>query len=62
MTASPQSAVGFRAQISGASLWDLVQMECLSRSRQVIRISGEGGVGYLYFADGRVVHAVDARR
>ena len=58
MTASPQSAVGFRAQISGASLWDLVQMECLSRSRQVIRISGEGGVGYLYFADGRVVHAV----
>src|SRR6266700_1332169 len=50
--------VGFRAQIEGASLWDLVQMECLSRSRQVIRISGEGGVGYLYFADGRVIHAV----
>jgi hypothetical protein len=54
-------AVGFRAQISGASLWDLVQMECLSRSRQVIRIGGEGGVGYLYFADGRVVHAVTSK-
>jgi hypothetical protein len=59
-TPSPE-VVGFRAQINGASLWDLVQMECLSRSRQVIRISGEGGVGYLYFADGRVVHAVTSR-
>ena len=58
---SPTSAVGFRAQISGASLWDLVQMECLSRSRQVVRVSGEGGVGYLYFAEGRVVHAVTSR-
>ena len=54
MTAvAPSSAVGFRAHISGASLWDLVQMECLSRSRQVIRISGEGGIGYLYFMEGR---------
>jgi hypothetical protein len=59
--AASTTAVGFRAQISGASLWDLVQMECLSRSRQVIRISGEGGVGYLYFADGRVVHAVTSK-
>ena len=63
MTAVPSatSAVGFRAQISGASLWDLVQMECLSRSRQVVRVSGEGGVGYLYFAEGRVVHAATAK-
>jgi hypothetical protein len=58
---SPSPTVGFRAQISGASLWDLVQMECLARSRQVVRVSGEGGVGYLYFADGRVVHAVTSR-
>ena len=58
---SPTSAVGFRAQITGASLWDLVQMECLSRSRQVVRVNGEGGVGYLYFADGRVVHAVTSK-
>ena len=59
MTAMPSRSptVGFRAQISGASLWDLVQMECLSRSRQVFRVNGEGGVGYLYFAEGRVVHA-----
>lgn len=63
MTASPSRSptVGFRAQISGASLWDLVQMECLSRSRQVFRVSGEGGVGYLYFAEGRVVHAATVK-
>ena len=63
MTAVPSrsSMVGFRAQISGASLWDLVQMECMSRSRQVFRVSGEGGVGYLYFAEGRVVHAATAK-
>jgi Domain of unknown function (DUF4388) len=55
------SAVGFRAELSGASLWDLVQMECLGRSRQVVRVSGEGGVGYLYFSGGRIIHAVTAR-
>jgi hypothetical protein len=58
---SPSPTVGFRAQINGASLWDLVQMECLARSRQVVRVSGEGGIGYLYFAEGRVVHAVTHR-
>lgn len=58
---SASSTLGFRAQISGASLWDLVQLECLARSRQVVRVNGEGGVGYLYFAEGRVVHAATAR-
>ena len=53
--------VGFRAQLEGASLWDLVQMECLARSRLVVRVTGEGGVGYLYFAEGRVVHAVTSK-
>jgi hypothetical protein len=41
-------------------LWDLVQMECLARSRVVVRVTGEGGVGYLYFDRGRVMHAVTA--
>jgi hypothetical protein len=36
-------------------------MECLTRTRQVFRIQGEGGVGYLYFADGRLVHAVTSK-
>jgi hypothetical protein len=52
---------GFHAQLDGASLWDLVQMECLARSRLVVEVTGEGGVGHLYFDAGRVVHAATAR-
>jgi len=55
----PGAAVGFRAKLSGVSLWDLVQMECLARSRMVVLVTGEGGVGYLYFDRGQVVHAVN---
>jgi hypothetical protein len=54
--------VGFHAQLEGASLWDLVQMECLARSRLVVEVTGEGGVGYLYFDAGRVVHASTSRQ
>ena len=59
--ATPASTSGFQAQLEGASLWDLVQMECLARSRIVVEVTGEGGVGYLYFDLGRVVHASTAR-
>lgn len=58
---APAIPLGFRAQLNGASLWDLVQMECLGRSRRVVQVSGEGGVGYLYFSGGRVIHAVTSR-
>jgi hypothetical protein len=51
---------GFSAQLKGVGLWDLVQMECLARSRVVVRVVGEGGVGYLYFDRGRVMHAATA--
>jgi hypothetical protein len=56
-----EPAVGFHAKLEGASLWDLVQMECLARSRLVVEVTGEGGVGYLYFDGGRVVHASTQR-
>jgi hypothetical protein len=59
---TPEPAVGFHAQLEGASLWDLVQMECLARSRLVVEVTGEGGVGYLYFDAGRVVHASTLRQ
>jgi hypothetical protein len=58
---TPEPATGFHAQLQGASLWDLVQMECLARSRLVVEVTGEGGVGYLYFDGGRVVHASTQR-
>jgi hypothetical protein len=35
-------------------------MECLARSRLCVRVVGEGGVGYLYFDRGQIVHAATA--
>lgn len=54
---SRSSQPGFAATISGANLPDLVQMECMSRAPRVVRITSEHRVGYLYFRDGRIVHA-----
>jgi hypothetical protein len=59
---APEAPVGFQAQLESASLWDLVQMECLARSRLVVEVTGEGGIGYLYFDLGRVVHASTSRQ
>jgi hypothetical protein len=50
-------ARGFRASIEGASLPDLIQMECLARSSAAFRITSGGSVGYLYFDAGELVHA-----
>ena len=61
MSAAPAPR-GFSAQLRGASLWDLIQMECLARSHRVVQVVGEGGVGYLYFDRGQVVHATTAQR
>jgi hypothetical protein len=52
---------GFRASLHGASLADLVQMECLSGRERVIRISSGHEVGYLFFRAGQIVHAVSRR-
>lgn len=52
---------GFSAQLRGASLWDLVQIECLSRSRRSMQVVGDGGVGYLFFDRGRIIHATTAQ-
>jgi hypothetical protein len=48
---------GFQAQIKGASLADLVQMECLAGSHRVVRVTSAGNIGFLYFRGGSVVHA-----
>src|ERR1700742_2034159 len=53
---APQSS-GFRARLEGLSLFDLVQLECLSRSRRIVRVASAGRVGYLYFSEGEIVHA-----
>ena len=58
--AKANASVGFRAKLAGVSLWDLVQMECLAGSRTVVLVTGEAGIGYLYFDRGQIVHAVTA--
>ena len=57
----PSSSVrgsGFQAKIRGASLADLVQMECLAGSRRVVRVTSGEHVGYLFFRSGNLVHAL----
>jgi hypothetical protein len=49
---------GFQAQIKGASLGDLVQMECLAGSHRAVKVTSGTNIGYLYFRGGAVVHAI----
>lgn len=49
---------GFQALLRDAGLWDLVQMKCEARARCVVRVGSHGRSGYLYFAEGRIVHAI----
>jgi hypothetical protein len=48
---------GFQAHIKGATLADLIQMECLSGARRVVRVTSGTHTGFLYFRSGAVVHA-----
>jgi hypothetical protein len=48
---------GFRAELTGVSLADLVQLECAARSSRAFRVRSGNAVGYLYFSDGQIVHA-----
>jgi hypothetical protein len=52
------SEVGFRANLTGASLADLVQMECLANTTRAVRVVSGDDTGYLYFQAGKIVHAM----
>jgi predicted regulator of Ras-like GTPase activity (Roadblock/LC7/MglB family) len=52
---------GFRGSVQGATLADLVQMECLSGRERVMRVCSANEVGYLFFRGGQIVHAVTRR-
>lgn len=51
---------GFSANLTGASLVDLVQMECLANSTLVVRVVSGNDAGYLYFRAGQIVHAMSS--
>jgi hypothetical protein len=58
---APASPSGFSAQLRGASLFDLIQFECASRGRKVVRVTSDARSALLYFSDGRIVHAAAGR-
>src|SRR5262249_8465319 len=53
-----QGEIGFRASLKGATLPDLVQMECLALSDAAFRITSQNKIGYLFFQRGQIVHAL----
>jgi hypothetical protein len=48
---------GFDGVIQGATLADLIQMECLALTTRAVRVDGVGRTGRLFFTGGQVVHA-----
>jgi hypothetical protein len=49
---------GFAAQIDGASMADLIQLECTRGLTRSIRVSAGENTGFLYFDQGALVHAI----
>lgn len=49
---------GFSASMSGLNLFDFVQMECLAGARRAIRVTSGNKIGYLFFGEGNVTHAL----
>jgi len=52
------STPGFTVRLEGASLFDLIQFECMDRERKVLRVNAQGRVGTLFFREGNLVHAI----
>lgn len=48
---------GFAGQMLGASLPDLIQMQCLTMVTRAVRVDANSVTGRIYFAGGQIVHA-----
>lgn len=48
---------GFSARVDGASLSDLIQLNCLAGRRATFEVSSGDRVGHLFFDRGAVIHA-----
>src|SRR5262245_20234919 len=49
---------GFSASMSGLDLFDFVQMECLAGARRAIRVTSGHKIGYFFFGEGTLSHAL----
>jgi hypothetical protein len=54
--AAPSS--GFEGHLRGASLADLIQLECMSGVRAAVSVHSLGRQAYLFFEGGRITHAL----
>ncbi len=48
---------GFRVSLSGATIDELVQLECSRHDRGSLRIRSGSAIGWMCFSDGQIVHA-----
>lgn len=53
---------GFAAHIDGASMADLIQLECTRGSTRAVRVAAGDKTGFLYFDRGELVHAIAGGR
>jgi predicted regulator of Ras-like GTPase activity (Roadblock/LC7/MglB family) len=48
---------GFAGQMLGATLPDLIQMQCLTMATRAVRVDANSVTGRIYFAGGQIIHA-----
>lgn len=53
----PTPSSGYAAEVSGAPIADLIQIHCMTRARVAFEVRSEKQRGYLFFDQGRLVHA-----
>jgi hypothetical protein len=55
---SLRPAAGFHGELAGVDLAALLQVTCARRERSVLRVRSGAREGFIYLAEGRVVHAM----
>ncbi len=51
---------GFRGVVEHKALVDIIQLECLTQSSAVVKITSERSVGYIWFRNGEIIDAATA--
>jgi hypothetical protein len=62
IVAASRPAAAVPARLRGEPLLPLFHVECLQRSSKVLRVTGEGRLGLVFFRRGEIVHATTGLR
>jgi DNA-binding response OmpR family regulator len=49
---------GFKGTVTGVELTDIIQINCLSKTRAALRVKTAEREGIIYFKDGKITHAL----